>query len=159
MGSEVVIVPIIFGTIAFIVWTVVNGWLRRQHVKSIIEFNTRLVERIGSVKDFSDFLQTDGGAKFFESLTVERGSIGAHERILRGAAIGTVFIVLGLGFVFLGWLFRAEWNHESFMVVGVIALSLGIGGVLSSGLSYRLARVLGLLGAQDHGDRVHPASR
>ena len=73
--------------------------------------------------------------------------------------IGIVFMVLGLGLVFLGWLFRADWNHESFTVIGVIALSLGVGGVLSSGLSYRLARVLGLLGAQDRGDSVHPASR
>src|SRR5439155_23778972 len=87
MGSEVVIVPSVFGTIAFIVWTVVNGWLRRQHGKSIMKLNTWLVERMGSVKAFSDFLQTDGVAKFFDSLAVERGSIGAHERILRGAAI------------------------------------------------------------------------
>lgn len=62
---------------------VVNGWQRRQQLKLLTDFNSRLLDRIGSTKDFSDFLQTEGGAKLVDTLTAERGSTGPCERILR----------------------------------------------------------------------------
>jgi hypothetical protein len=46
---EVIIVPVFFAMLAFIVWTIVNAWQRRQHLKLITDFNSRLLERIGSV--------------------------------------------------------------------------------------------------------------
>lgn len=142
VGAEIVLM-FFAAAIACIVWILVNGSLRRQHLKQMTEFNGRLIERIGSVKDFSDFLQSDAGAKFMGSLTVERGSVGPRERILRAAQTGIVFTALGLGFLLLGYSYSLD--GRVFVVVGVIALSLGVGFMISAGASYSLSKAMGIL--------------
>jgi hypothetical protein len=144
MHSEVIIAPAAFTMIAFIVWTVVTGWQRQQQVKRMAEFNGRLVERLGSVKDLAEFLQTDGGSKMLNSFTIERASTSVRERVLRGSAIGVVCIALSVGLLILGAHYAYE-DHEGFTIMGVIALSLGLGFAASSAVSYFLAKGLGSL--------------
>jgi hypothetical protein len=148
-GPEIIILPILFSMIAFIAWTAMSTLQRRHHLKLMTDFNSRLLERIGSVKDFSEFLQTDGGAKFMNSLTVERGASGPRERILRTTTIGIVVSALGLGFLFLSRHFGTDAYSsdmdEVLLIFGVIALSIGLGCLVSAAVSYYLARVLGVL--------------
>jgi hypothetical protein len=153
-SPEVVIVPMLFIMLGFIVWVVVNGFQRRLHLKLATDFNSRLLERIGSVKDFSDFLQTEGGTKFLDSLTVERAAAHPQNGILRAVQIGIVLLMLGVGLLGLAWYFTARStnfdDYEGLTITGVIALSLGVGFVLSSAASYRLARTLGVLDRDRH---------
>src|SRR6267142_311849 len=58
MRGEWVFFPCFFGMISFVIWVVVNGWLRRQHVRLIVEFNNRVLEKLGSMREFSDFLHS-----------------------------------------------------------------------------------------------------
>jgi hypothetical protein len=142
MGSEIIIVPFIFSTIGFVVWVAFNGWQRRQQVRSLTDFNTRLLERIGSVRDFSEFLQTDGGAKFMDRVTAAGTPPDIRMTILRAVQTGLVLLSLGSGLLLLAWILRARYpfgDSEVFTVTGVIALSLGVGFLLSGGASYRLA--------------------
>jgi len=147
MGPEVIIVPALFVMVGFIIWVLVNGWQRRLRLKLTTEFNNKLLDRIGSVKDFNDFLQTDGGAAFMDSLTVERGSARPQDSILRAVQIGIVLLMLGLGLLALDWYFavRYDGDTEVLTVIGVIAASLGLGFLISAAVSYRLARMLGML--------------
>lgn len=145
-SPEIIVAPAAFTMIAFIVWTVVSSWQRHQQLKLMAEFNGRLIERIGSVKDFNEFLQTEGGANLLKNLTIERGATSVHERILRASGLGVVFVALSFGFLFLGWYYTFT-DHDVFTVLGVIVLSLGVGCILSSGISYRLAKALGVLGS------------
>ena len=153
-SPEVVIVPVLFIMIGFIAWVVVNGWQRRLHLKLTTDFNSRLLERIGSVKDFSDFLQTEGGTRFMDSLTVERAAARPQDGILRAVQIGIVLLTLGVGLMALAWYFTARStrfdDYEGLTIVGAIALSLGVGFVLSAVASYRLARNLGVLDRDRH---------
>ena len=144
---EIIIVPALFVTIGFIIWVLVNGWQRRLRLKLMTEFHNKLLDRIGSVKDFNDFLQTDGGTTFMDSLTVERSSARPQESILRAVQIGIVLSMLGLGLLALNWYFtfRYAGDTEVLTVIGVIALSLGLGFLISAAVSYRLARMLGVL--------------
>jgi len=138
-----------FITIGFVIWTLSNAWRHRLRLKLTTEFNTKLLDRIGSVKDFNDFLQTEGGAKFMESLAVERSSSRPQDSILRASQIGIVLIMLGVGVLTLGWYFATRYagsgDFEILTVVGVIAASLGLGFLISAGASYRLAKMLGVL--------------
>lgn len=142
-----VVLPMLFMTIAFIIWVLATAWQRRLRLKLTTEFNGKLLDRIGSVKDFNDFLQTAGGAKFMDSLTVERSSSRPQDSILRAIQIGIVLIMLGTGFLLLNWYFSARYagDTEVLAVVGVIAASLGLGFLISAGASYRVARMLGVL--------------
>lgn len=147
-SPEIIIVPMLFIMIGFIIWVVVNGWQRRLRLKLTTEFNSKLLDRIGSVKDFNDFLQTDGGAKFMDSLTVERSSSRPQDSILRATQMGIVLMMLGFGVLTLGWYFTLRYagsgDFEVLTIVGGIALSLGLGFLISAAASYRLARVLGV---------------
>ena len=145
MGSEVIIVPFIFSTIGFVVWVAMNGLERRQQVKALTDFNSRLLERIGSVKDFSEFLQTDGGAKFMDRVTATGTPTDVRMTILRAVQTGLVLLALGTGLLFLSWILRAQYpfgDSAIFTITGVIALSLGFGFLLSGTASYRLASTL-----------------
>ena len=48
MNTEMIVVPVFFGMLGFVVWVVVNGWQRRQQVKVMTDFNSRLFDRLGS---------------------------------------------------------------------------------------------------------------
>ena len=156
MNTEMVVLPAFFGMISFVIWAVMNGWQRRNQFRLMSEFNSRLLDRLGSMKDFSDFLQTEGGAELMDALTAKRGMTDARERILRATQAGVIFATLGLGFLFLGWRYSFA-NHDAFTVLGVIALSLGLGFLFSSGTSYWLARTLGVLDVGSrNGDHQSP---
>ena len=148
-SPEIIIVPALFIMVGFIIWVVVNGWQRRLRLKLTTEFNSKLLDRIGSVKDFNEFLQTEGGAKFMDGLTVERSSTRPQDSILRASQIGIVLVTLGLGLLVLDWYFGVRYagagDTEVLTVIGVIAVSLGLGFLISAGVSYRLARMLGVL--------------
>jgi hypothetical protein len=155
-----ILIPLgFFSMVAFIIWTVMSSRRRQEQAKLVAEFNTRLLDRIGSFKDLCDFLQTEGGAKFFENLSTERGSIGPRRSIVRAVEAGVVLVALGLGCLFLAWSLTAAepWSHEVFTIFGVIVLSLGLGCLLAGGVSYRLSKTLGILDLHDRRD-VRPAA-
>ena len=144
--SDVVFFISFFGMISFVVWVVVNGWQRRQHVKLVTDFNNRVLERLGSMKDFSDFLHSDGGDRLMRVLTAERGSAGPRNRILVSVQAGVVFLTLGVGLFFVASRATGD-EHEALRVISTIVLSLGVGLVLSSAASFWVARNLGMFGA------------
>lgn len=151
MKTEFIVLPSMFAMIAFVIWVVANGWQRRQQWRLMTDFNTRLLDRLGSVKDLNDLLQTETGARLIGLFTSERGSLGARERILMAVQTGVVFIVLGLGFLFLDW--RFVYNDDgACTVIGVVGLALGIGLILSAAVSYRVASALGLLESNVDGE-------
>ena len=142
---ELIIVPALFITIGFIVWVIVTGWQRRQRLKLVTDFNTRLLDKLGTVKDFSEFLQTEPGAQFMESLASDSPTHAPQERILRATQLGVVLLSLGGGLLILAWHFALRYEYDAYLAFGVIALSLGVGFAVSSGISYKLTAALGLL--------------
>jgi hypothetical protein len=156
MHSELIIAPAAFTLAGFIVWTLVAGWQRHYRLKVTNSFNTKLLDRIGSIKDLNEFLQTESGAQFMDNLTVERQTMRPQEGILRAIQIGIVLVTLSLGFLGLRWYFAARYaavgdDFEILTVVGAIALSLGVGFLISAAASYRLARTLGVLDGRERG--------
>lgn len=137
MHPEIIILPAFFLMVAFVVWTAVTAWQRRQRLRILTDFNNRLVDRIGSLKDFSEFAKTDGGMEFLNAVLADTPALAPRERILRATEIGIVALALGIGSLFLGWFFDGE-SRNVFVAAGAIALSLGLGFLASSFVSYRL---------------------
>lgn len=134
----------LFIMIAFIVRTVADGRRRREHLKTVTEFHNRLLDKLGSVSDFAQFLQTDGGSRFLDTLSTERGSAGPRDRIIRAVSAGVVLSAVGLGLMLIGVWVPFD-DDGGFSILGAITLSLGVGFLLSSAASYRVARTLGVL--------------
>ena len=147
----IIIVPSLFLTIGWVVYVVSEAFRRRQQSRIAAEFHAKLLDRIGSVRELGEFLNTAGGGRFLDSLTLERET-GPHTRILRAVQTGLVLLSLGIGLFMIGW-----WNpglpdegHNVVNVFGTIAVSLGIGLLLSAGASYGLSRRLGLINGESH---------
>jgi hypothetical protein len=145
--SEVVVLPALFFTVGYVCWLATTAWQRRQRIRLVTEFNTRLLERLGSVKDFGEFLATEAGARLMRDLGSEPLAGGPPDRIMRAAQLSAVLICLGLGLLLRSFFspFSPAQAREAFDTIGVVALSLGIGFALSSAAAYRLASRLGLL--------------
>lgn len=137
MSPELIIIPAAFLMVAFVVWTAVTTWQRRQRLRLLTDFNNRLIDRLGSVKDFSEFASTEAGIQFLNTALADVPALGPRDRILRATEFGIVAVGLALGFLFLGWYFEQE-SRKAFVVLGVMALSLGLGSLASSFASYRL---------------------
>jgi hypothetical protein len=134
--------PAFFGTICFIIWMVLNAWQRRQQARQLGEFNTRLLQRIDSFKDFSEFIESAGGAKFLDRLMAGGPAQDVRSTILRTVQTGLVLLSLGTGMMVLAWILRFQYPYGDsyvFVICGVIALSLGVGFLLAGGASYKLA--------------------
>ena len=133
-----------FGMIAWIVYVIVDGKRRRERIKVFTDFHTKLMDRMSSPAEFSAFMQSPGGQRFLATLQTERG--GPKAAIMRSVHTGTIMLALSIGLLFLQ---RLEvWNSEARAAVtffGVIVFTLGVGFLVSAGLSWRLGRSLGVM--------------
>jgi hypothetical protein len=141
MPVTVMLIPLgFFGLVAFIVWVVVTGFRQRNHTRAMADFNAKLLERISSFKDFSEFLQTDQGARFMD-LSLQPRSSNAGDRVIRTTQVGIVLSALGAGLLFMAYQVRSD----DAVFIGGVTLSLGVGFLISAVVSYILARSLGVL--------------
>jgi hypothetical protein len=74
-----------------------------------------------------------------------------HERILRAVQTGIVLVVLGAAlFVFVKWVTLEYPIPENLGFLATVSTAIGVGLLLSSFVSYRLSRKMGLLDDQGH---------
>jgi hypothetical protein len=145
MGSEIIIVPSAFFMVGFIVYVIVEGFRRRSQVKMVTEFHTRLLDRIGSAKEFGDFCASDAGKRFMDSLSSsDNGS--PHGRILRSVQTGLVMLALGVGLFILTdqRTFSLE-AMDGLVVTATVTAAIGAGLITSTIFTYLLSWQMGLL--------------
>src|SRR5262245_43018921 len=145
MGSEIIIVPSAFFMVGYIVYVVVEGFRRRSQTKITTEFHSRLLDRVGSTKDFADFCASDAGRRFMDSLaTTETGS--PQLRILRSVQTGLVLLALGIGlFIMLDARTFSLEAVDGLVVTATVTAAIGAGLLVSTVFSYVLSRQMGLL--------------
>jgi hypothetical protein len=134
-----------FALTAWIVFVIADGRRRREHLKVTSEFNSRILEKMGSTAEFGAFLETDGGKRFLKSLTVEGPS--AKTRMLGATQTGIVCTSIGVAMLILGGIFY--YLRDGLWVMGGIITACGIGFIVSTLASYRLSKTLGLLDGGD----------
>jgi hypothetical protein len=132
-----------FAMVAFTVWVVVTGRRHRERMQFMADFTNRMLDRVASTRDFAEFFQSDAANTFLASLAPERVSTGPQPGIFRTMQAGIVLTALGIGTLVLDW--RIAADDPALTIVAGIAMSLGVGFLLSSFASYLLARRLGLL--------------
>jgi hypothetical protein len=153
----VTIVLVAFMTgLYFIVSAGFSGRKAGALIRARADLQTKLLDRLGSGREVVEFCQTEGGKQFIEALsmgTIESpASKGSPtERILGSIQKGIILTLLGLGFLVLAQKYHRDDPGDVFMVVGVVGLSLGIGFLLSAGVSYRLSKSMGILANSEPG--------
>lgn len=143
MDKEVVLLPMLFGVVALIIWIIFSTIRRYKTTKLQAGLHTKLLEKLGSGQELLAYVQSDAGKGFLESLATEQRTT-PYGRILGAAQASVILVLLGLAFLFLRG--RVAGADEGFLVFGTIILSLGVGFGLAAALSYFLSKSLGLLG-------------
>jgi hypothetical protein len=137
------------GLIAWFLRTVIDyrRWLRVSRVQT--EVHNKLLERFAGTGDLMAYVQSPAGRRFLESAPIPldpgpRSVAAPLGRILWSVQAGVVLTVVGLGFEVVSARVIEDIG-EPLALIGVLAMALGVGFILSGGVSYVLSRRLGLL--------------
>ena len=136
------------GALIWIIRTLIE--YRRWHRTSKVhtEVHNKLMDRFTANEDLLAYMQTPAAQRFLESapLSLEAPSrpVGAPlSRILWSVQVGVVLGAGALGLLFVSGRVIEEVAQPLF-AVGVLALAVGAGFVVSAGASFLLSRRLGL---------------
>lgn len=132
------LVPLaLFAMIVLIVWF---GTRRRQaQILAQTEVRKQLIDKFGSVPEFTAFLNSKGGRDFFGAI---QSHVGDPLRFLPGGLVTTM-----LGLAFLG----LTLMRRNFIIPAVILLAIGVGLLISAAIAHKLA-------SNDNGRTVNPGS-
>jgi hypothetical protein len=140
---------LVTGTLIWIIKTLVE--YRRWHRISKVhtEVHNKLMDRFTANEDLLAYMQTPAAQRFLESapLSVDAPSrpVGApFSRILWSVQVGLVLGAGAIGLLYVSGRVIDEVAQPLF-AVGVLALAVGTGFVVSAGASFLLSRRLGLL--------------
>jgi hypothetical protein len=144
--------------VAFVAWVIRTAvdhrrWLRLSKVQT--DTHLKLVDRFTSHDDLLAYVQSPAGQRFLHGGPLPADApraIGApYGRILWSVQVGTVIMLLGGGLLFISRRLAADpelIEASPFMfMLGVMALTVGIGFLLSAVVAYVVSRRLGLLDA------------
>jgi hypothetical protein len=136
----------------WILRTVLDNRRWNKMVKVQTETHAKLLDRFASSQEMLAYMQSDAGKKFLEAPVFEgqrrQVSTLPFSRILWSVQIGIIAAIFGIGVLFL----RGRVSPDAdmgFQVFGTLILTLGIGFLVSGGVSYVLAKHFGLLEQRD----------
>jgi hypothetical protein len=137
------------GLLIWLIRTLVDyrRWNRLAKVQA--DVHTKLLDRFTSNDDLLAYIQSPAGSRFLESSPIKLDaaprSVGAPlGRILWSLQGGMVLISGGIGFQIVGGRVRDE-AAQPLQALGVLAIALGIGFVISAIISYVISQRLGLI--------------
>lgn len=114
-------------------------WMRQSRIQT--EANTKILDRLTSNDDLLAYAQTPAGISFLQAapaaIEAPRAGGAPVSRILWSVQAGVVLAALGIGL----WLVKGSVMEEiapGFMVIGTVAVSVGLGFVVSAGIAYIL---------------------
>jgi hypothetical protein len=156
------IFTLVAGLFAWFIRTFIDyrRWLRISKVQT--DVHNKLLERFAGTGELLAYIQSPAGRRFLESapIPLDPGtrSIGApFGRILWSAQAGVVLAILGIGFEVVS-VSVIDDIGQPLSVLGVLAIALGIGFLVSAAMSYVLSRKLGLLDAAPAAAERHDSS-
>lgn len=121
-------------------------WNRMVRVQA--ETHSKLLDKFGSSQEMLAYIESEAGKRFLEAPIFEsqaRQSIALpYGRILWSVQVGIIATVLGIGILISrGWLPNTD-AALGFEIFGTLTITLGLGFLVSGGVSYLLARYMGL---------------
>lgn len=140
-----ILVPLfVCSLLAFLAWTIFTSIRRLLMARLQATLQARLFDRLNSAESLLTYVSTDSGREFVEALRMERESRTAPYRsILVGVQLSIVLIIFG------GALLLLHANHtvmdDGAIVMGTLAIALGVGLGIASAATYFLSRSFGLL--------------
>lgn len=131
-------IPTMFVLIA---WIIFSSARRMMAGKRVTELQKKLLDRFATGQELLTYLQTEEGKRFVETASVEHNNPMA--RILSAIQAGVILTLIGIALLFLRG--RIAGGEDAFLGFGAVVLALGVGFLISAGISWTLSKSMGLL--------------
>jgi ABC-type multidrug transport system fused ATPase/permease subunit len=142
------VLALVTGVLTWLVRTLIEHrrWSRISKVQA--EVHNKLMDRFTANEDLLAYIQTPAGKRFLESAPIAldgapRAVSAPVGRILWSVQVGLVLAAAGFGLQYVSRSIEKTVAQPLF-AMGVLAISIGIGFVVSAIVSYVLSRRLGL---------------
>lgn len=142
MAVSIVAIIMVFGGLVAIFWVIFSSIRRLKVARMQSEVHRHLIEKMGSSQELLTFLGSDSGKQLVASIGIEQPNREPYSRILGSVQTGVILLLVGIALLFLGAFFANA--EEGCFIVGSLAAALGVGFLISAGLSYRLSKAFGL---------------
>ncbi|HEV7765541.1 MAG TPA: hypothetical protein VGQ76_11110 [Thermoanaerobaculia bacterium] len=141
----------VLGAFVWLIRTLIEHRRWSRLTKTQADVHGKLMDRLQSNEELLAYMQTPGGKRFLESapIPMETGprSVGAPiNRILWSVQVGVILAMAGIGLQFISRSID-KVVAPPLLALGVLAMAIGAGFLLSAFVSYILSKRLGLLGA------------
>ncbi|MBV8833163.1 MAG: hypothetical protein JO108_28530 [Acidobacteriaceae bacterium] len=143
MHDDIFIVPTIFFTFGFIVWTIATNIRRSKAARAVADLHTRVLDKCAASQDLLSYLESDAGRQFLESAGTE--TTNPSGRILNAVQAGFILSLVGGAFLAVRAAPIDPDASQILLVLGSVALAIGVGFLLSAATSYVLCKNWGLL--------------
>ncbi len=137
-----------FAMIAFIVWAKAHS--KAQQSRYSAEVQTKLIDRFGSGPEMIDFLKSPEGQQFATGIS-KLPRLAARDRVVGGFSRAIFLTFLGIAFLLLEF---TEMSNPGFLIAGAVLTALGLANLLSSFVSLKLSKRMGLVDGDD--DAANP---
>ena len=141
---------------AWVISLIIGAFRHRAHLRAQTDFHNRMMEKFSSAEEFTAYLQSDAGKSFFDNLANEPAT--PLNKILSSIKIGTILTLLGLGLFILGNTSKTEDAANALFIISTISFMVGVGFLISSAISYRLAKAWNLISASNQRISKEPHS-
>jgi hypothetical protein len=156
--GEMIPILISLGFFAALVWIIrifVDSRRWNRTFKQQSEIHGRLIEKLGTSQELVAYMETEAGKRFLMASPIgadpEFGQRMPNtvSRVLTSLSTGIVVALLGVGFLLL----RNAGNDtpEPMLITGTLLLMPGLGFILSAGVTWVLAKRLGLMPEKEVG--------
>ena len=135
--TMIVVFPIMIVFWGFVVWAILQ-WRKMKHKSQL---NHKIIDKFASVQELFDFLKTEGGDRLLQSIGMD--GLGPREKILSALTKGIIFGLLGVSLIIISQLYSGEIRY--LIILGIIVVTLGIGFLITTYVSYRLFKKWGLM--------------
>ena len=142
------VLALVTGVLTWLVRTLIEHrrWSRMSKVQA--EVHNKLMDRFTANEDLLAYIQTPAGKRFLESAPIAldgapRAVSAPVGRIMWSVQVGLVLAAAGFGLQYVSHSIEKTVSQPLF-AMGVLAISIGIGFVVSAIVSYVLSRRLGL---------------
>jgi hypothetical protein len=98
-----------------------------------------VLDKFSAAEDFAAFLQSPAGQDFVTGLS---GSESPVRAVIGSIQKGIILLLLGAG---VWWTGATIESAAEVATIGVLLMCVGVGLLISAGISYRMAKSLGLM--------------
>ena len=138
-----IMLPVMTIAFAWIISLIIAAFRHRASLRAQSDFHNRLVDKFSSAEVFTNYLKSEAGRDFFEKLGSE--PVTPLTRILGSIQRGVILTLLGFGFFVINNIIGTEDSRSIMLILATTLTTVGIGFLISSAISYRLAKSWGII--------------